>query len=493
MISRILRGCLLAASAIAASTAHAQSPSYLQSTIGADAAIIYRDFNTNGVPVSGAYNPSKSDIRHLMSVIGTALGPGGMVTGTVSSAITTDGFISGVQNSSLTAETVQAGITGNDAYDAFRSTFYVPNGSTITGINGFGCYGRNENQNGGVAGNAVCYYGLITGSVTGANTWGQNLIVVDNEVNTGTPTAVAGIKLIGSEFDMSASNTLTVTVTAAAWASTAGGTATLTLASSQQIPVGTMFTVAGVTPTAYDGAFVAIAGTTGATLKYLLPLGSTPGSGTIFGTIATGTIIQGFAGLGSSIVQPYAADFITAGSLSVQSVGLAKWAHAFVVDDNAAVVAAYFGAQGATAGSPSSLLEFSYLNSSGVGHTMNVLANLDALSITGDGFRPNGIAFFSEPAGTSPIIAPTGSDTNLNLVLQGKGAAGVLVNSGSTFNAFATFVGGANIETTLNIPFVTPATSSSACTAGQHEVDASFIYTCTATNTWRRLAVGSTW
>lgn len=39
----------------------------------------------------------------------------------------------------------------------------------------------------------------------------------------------------------------------------------------------------------------------------------------------------------------------------------------------------------------------------------------------------------------------------------------------------------------------TPATSSTTCTAGTIVFDASFIYTCYATNTWKRLASGATW
>ena len=37
----------------------------------------------------------------------------------------------------------------------------------------------------------------------------------------------------------------------------------------------------------------------------------------------------------------------------------------------------------------------------------------------------------------------------------------------------------------------TPATSSAACTAGQIGVDASYVYVCTATNTWKRAALSA--
>jgi len=38
------------------------------------------------------------------------------------------------------------------------------------------------------------------------------------------------------------------------------------------------------------------------------------------------------------------------------------------------------------------------------------------------------------------------------------------------------------------IPFATPATSSAACTVPQFSYDAAYLYTCVATNTWRRIA-----
>lgn len=40
-------------------------------------------------------------------------------------------------------------------------------------------------------------------------------------------------------------------------------------------------------------------------------------------------------------------------------------------------------------------------------------------------------------------------------------------------------------------PLVTPSSSTAACTTGQIEFDAAFIYTCVATNTWRRAATSS--
>lgn len=77
-------------------------------------------------------------------------------------------------------------------------------------------------------------------------------------------------------------------ITAATWASTAGGQATLTTTSAHGVGVGDDFTITGIIPAAYNGTFTALAGTTGSTLVYALPLASTPGAGTAFGTLVAG-------------------------------------------------------------------------------------------------------------------------------------------------------------------------------------------------------------
>ncbi|PIK70233.1 hypothetical protein CS379_25755, partial [Methylobacterium frigidaeris] len=43
----------------------------------------------------------------------------------------------------------------------------------------------------------------------------------------------------------------------------------------------------------------------------------------------------------------------------------------------------------------------------------------------------------------------------------------------------------------LNTPLSTPASSSAPCTAGDWAHDAGFVYTCVATNTWKRAALSS--
>src|SRR5262249_45143937 len=56
-------------------SARAQSttPSFLPSTIGTDAGIIWRDYSTPSVPSSGPQQPHKPDIRSLFSVIQSVL------------------------------------------------------------------------------------------------------------------------------------------------------------------------------------------------------------------------------------------------------------------------------------------------------------------------------------------------------------------------------------------------------------------------------------
>lgn len=77
-------------------------------------------------------------------------------------------------------------------------------------------------------------------------------------------------------------------ITAASWASTNGGQASLTTTSAHGVTVGSDITISGITPTAYNGTFKTITGTTGSTLVYALPLASTPGAGSAFGTLVAG-------------------------------------------------------------------------------------------------------------------------------------------------------------------------------------------------------------
>ena len=77
-------------------------------------------------------------------------------------------------------------------------------------------------------------------------------------------------------------------ITASTWANTAGGQATYTTTSAHGLNVGDTVTFTGITPAAYNGTFVTIAGTTGSTIVVALPLASTPGAGSAFGTLVAG-------------------------------------------------------------------------------------------------------------------------------------------------------------------------------------------------------------
>lgn len=83
--------------------------------------------------------------------------------------------------------------------------------------------------------------------------------------------------------------------------------------------------------------------------------------------------------------------------------------------------------------------------------------------------------FWNAPTGSSPQIIVQGSDTNIDLVLGAKGTGTVKV--------------GAN-PVVVNV--AVPASATSAGVAGQRAYDSSYVYVCTATNTWKRAAL-STW
>jgi len=64
----------------------------------------------------------------------------------------------------------------------------------------------------------------------------------------------------------------------------------------------------------------------------------------------------------------------------------------------------------------------------------------------------------------------------------------VQFNGIGTIGTVASFYGNSN---GLHITPTTPATSSSACVVGQISADANYIYLCTATNSWKRTALGA--
>lgn len=58
-------------------------------------------------------------------------------------------------------------------------------------------------------------------------------------------------------------------------------------------------------------------------------------------------------------------------------------------------------------------------------------------------------------------------------------------------NGIASFMWASTYSATYFSPLTTPASSSAACTVGQMNWDAGFVYVCTSTNTWKRAALST--
>lgn len=71
-------------------------------------------------------------------------------------------------------------------------------------------------------------------------------------------------------------------------------------------------------------------------------------------------------------------------------------------------------------------------------------------------------------------------------------ADGIALSGTMTASGFNTS-GNINVTGGLVIPFGTPSSSTSDCTRGQIEMDADYIYSCVATNTWHRISSGASW
>jgi hypothetical protein len=123
------------------------------------------------------------------------------------------------------------------------------------------------------------------------------------------------------------------------------------------------------------------------------------------------------------------------------------------------------------AGSPSntgigSITDFSFFKTSGFSTTTGTITN--------------GYHFYAGAATTA-----AGTLTN-NYAFYAK-AQNLGVNKYSFYaEADRAYFGGQT-----NSPLVTPASSSSACVAGDRQADAGYIYVCTATNTWKRAALSA--
>jgi hypothetical protein len=103
-----------------------------------------------------------------------------------------------------------------------------------------------------------------------------------------------------------------------------------------------------------------------------------------------------------------------------------------------------------------------------------------------------------EPASGGVTVMVTNNATRTNTVvdaydINGYSEARHLVDSTGTL-LYSSATGGASSPAKIaGILRHVPASSSEACVAGEIAADATYIYTCTTTNTWKRTSVGSAW
>ncbi|WP_155774358.1 beta strand repeat-containing protein [Burkholderia pseudomultivorans] len=94
---------------------------------------------------------------------------------------------------------------GGTDFDATESTVVIPNGSTLTGVNGFGSYVVNQNPASAGSRNGVNYFSVQTCAVNNGGCWAQNAILQDN--TTYNTSSFTGINMIGAEYDLTATST----------------------------------------------------------------------------------------------------------------------------------------------------------------------------------------------------------------------------------------------------------------------------------------------
>jgi hypothetical protein len=99
------------------------------------------------------------------------------------------------------------------------------------------------------------------------------------------------------------------------------------------------------------------------------------------------------------------------------------------------------------------------------------------------------------PAGQGKLLSFSGSLQLINSnTLQLPGGQNITTRAGDIALVVSKGAGVFGVVLVENpVEFGTPASSSAACTQGQMEFDATYIYTCVATNTWHRASNGATW
>ena len=132
-----------------------------------------------------------------------------------------------------------------------------------------------------------------------------------------------------------------------------------------------------------------------------------------------------------------------------------------------------------------------YFNSNSLRLRTGSISGTDGWSLAADGTFTTSKQIISTLAtGTAPlVIASTTLCTNLNA----DKVDGYDLNQAVTTSGTPTFVKLTLSGDTLNITTAkTPASAGAAGTAGDVCRDADYIYVCTATNTWKRVAI-ATW
>lgn len=115
-----------------------------------------------------------------------------------------------------------------------------------------------------------------------SSSFGSNTQIIYN--SSGTVTGSSNLTFDGAAVSIGAS-------TATTGASCSGTTATVTFSNGQTIPVGSVVTIAGVTPTGYNGTWVTTGTATLNQVQFTVP--STLGSQSVAGTIAYGNLKMG--------------------------------------------------------------------------------------------------------------------------------------------------------------------------------------------------------
>lgn len=118
--------------------------------------------------------------------------------------------------------------------------------------------------------NAVNVLGVIASNASASG-------VTETYIKLAGATAVGGVTPNGTWLPV---NYISLIETAATWA---GGTVTLTMSAPHGISVGQTVLVGDMVPTAYNGTYIATAGTAGSTITYALA--ANPGAVTVLGTV----------------------------------------------------------------------------------------------------------------------------------------------------------------------------------------------------------------